>query len=42
MNEIAGPRMGDRFAFLAPTDFANTRKNVGNRLLLSVMMNISS
>jgi len=38
MNEIAGLRSRDRFSLFAPADFADAGEDVGDRLLLSVMM----
>jgi len=38
MNEIAGLRSSNRFSPRAPTDFADPGQNVGDGLLLSVMM----
>ena len=39
MNEIAGLCTRDRFSSLAPADFADAGKDVGDRLLLAVMVN---
>jgi hypothetical protein len=39
MNEIAGPRTRPMFSLRAPAYFADAGENVGNRLLLSVMVN---
>ena len=38
MNEIAGLRARNRFSSFAPADFADAGEDVGDRLLLSVMM----
>jgi hypothetical protein len=42
MNEITGLCARDKFPVFAPADFANAREDVGDRVLLSVMMNSSS
>jgi len=39
MNEIAGISAGGVFALRAPADIACTREDVGDCLLLAVMMN---
>ena len=39
MDEIAGFRARSEFASVAPADFADAGENVGDRLLLAVMMN---
>src|SRR5450432_3936382 len=39
MNEIAGLCTRGRFASFAPADFADTREDVGDGLLLAMMMN---
>src|SRR5438270_12786737 len=38
MNEIAGLRTRDRVSSLAPADFADAGEDIGDRLLLSMMM----
>jgi hypothetical protein len=39
MNEIAGLRTRNELTVVTPTDLANAREDVGDRLLLSVMVN---
>jgi len=39
MNEIASLRARNRFSFCAPAYFADAGQHVGDRLLLSVMVN---
>src|SRR5258705_13459194 len=42
MNEVAGLGARNRFTAYAPADFADSREHVGDRFLLSVMMNSCS
>src|SRR4051812_46241334 len=42
LNEVAGLGARNRFSAYAPTDFAGPGEHVGDRFLLSVMMNSCS